>query len=292
MRVPRASAVAVLAVAAWVVCGPSLAADDVSAALDRIGERVAAYYTNAQSIVALETVRIQPETRNMAPEGFARVLVYDLRVEWTPLSGDGHPPEAKIIRELVSVNGRRPKPGDEDKCMDPEPISPEPMMMLLPARRQEYTFALAGKGKMDGRASLMVDYRERPAGPPSVKWKDTCVSVDLPGRSRGRVWVDAGTNDVLRIDEQLVGQFEFEMPEKQARLGRDPRMILQQSTSSIRYQAVAFHDPDETLMLPRSVETTSTWNNAGYARVRMTQTFSKYRRFVGESHLVREPGSP
>jgi hypothetical protein len=277
----------VLAAAVWAARGAGLAADDVNATLDRIGERVAAYYTNAQSIVALETVRIQPETRSMSPEGPARVLVYDLRVEWTPIAGDGRPPEANIVRELVSVNGRPPKKGDEDKCMDPEPISPEPMVMLLPARRQEYTFALAGRGKTDGRVSLLVDYRERPAGPPSVTWKDTCVSVDLPGRSKGRVWVDAATNDVLRIDEELVGQFDLEIPEKQLIVGRDRRMILQQSTSSIHYQAVAFHDPDETLMLPRSVETTTTWNNAGYARVRMTQTFSKYRRFVGDSHLVR-----
>jgi hypothetical protein len=281
----------VLAAAAWAARGAGLAADDVNATLDRIGERVAAYYTNAQSIVALETVRIQPETRNMTPDGFARVLVYDLRVEWNPIAGDGHPPEANIVRELVSVNGKPPKKGDEDKCMDPEPISPEPMVMLLPARRQEYTFALAGTGKTDGHTSVLVDYRERPAGPPSVKWKDDCVAVDLPGRSRGRVWVDATTNDVLRIDEELVGQFELEKPEKQARISGDARMILQQSTSSIRYQAVAFHDPDETLMLPRSVETTSTWSNAGYPRVRMTQTFSKYRRFVGESHLVHEPAS-
>ena len=279
-----------LAAAVWAACGLSLAADDVNAALDRIGDRVAAYYTNAQSIVALETVRIQPENRNLQPEGLARVLVYDLRVEWSPPSGDGHPPQANIIRDLVSVNGKPPKPGDEDKCMDPEPISPEPMVMLLPSRRPEYTFALAGKGRVDGRASLMVDYRERPAGPPSVKWQDTCVSVDLPGRSKGRVWVDAATNDVLRIDEELVGQFDLEIPEKQLTMGRDRRMILQQSTSSIRYQAVAFHDPDETLMLPRSVETTSTWSNAGYPRVRMTQTFSKYRRFVSESHLVHDPG--
>ncbi len=291
MRPPRASVVVVLAAAVWAARGAGLAADDVNAALDRIGERVAAYYTNAQSIVALETVRIQPETRNMTPDGFARVLVYDLRVEWNPIAGDGHPPEANIVRELVSVNGRPPKKGDEDKCMDPEPISPEPMVMLLPARRQEYTFALAGRSKTDGRASMMVDYREHPAGPPSVKWKDTCVSVDLPGRSKGRVWVDVDTNDVLRIDEELVGQFDLEIPDKQVLPGRDRRMILQQSTSSIHYQAVAFHDPDETLMLPRSVETTSTWNNAGYARIRMTQTFSKYRRFVGESHLVHDSGT-
>src|SRR5262249_40175196 len=70
--------------AALAVTATHLAADDVTDALDRIGDRVAQYYSTAQSIVALETVRIQPESRSMSPEGFARVLVYDLRVDWTP----------------------------------------------------------------------------------------------------------------------------------------------------------------------------------------------------------------
>jgi hypothetical protein len=280
-------ACAVIVTAAWLAAGRGVGADDVSATLDRIGDRVARYYANAQSVVLLETVRIQPETRDMAPDGFSRVLVYDLRVEWEPPSDDGHQPEAHIVRQLVSVNGKPPRPGEEDKCMDPEPVSPEPMSMLLRGRRQEYAFTLAGRAKTDGRASTMLDYRSRAAGPASVKWKDTCVSVDLPGRSRGRVWVDADTNDVLRLDEQLVGSFQFDIPPKQATFGRSPWMVLEQSSSSIHYQAVTFQDPDETLMLPRSVETTTAWSNAGYARVRTTQTFSKYRRFVGESHLVR-----
>jgi hypothetical protein len=287
MRAMKMCVCAGMVAAAWLAAGRLVGADDVSATLDRIGERVADYYANAQSIVLLETVRIQPEARDLMPDGFARVLVYDLRVEWTPPSEDGHQPEANIVRLLVSVNGKPPRPGDEDKCMDPEPVSPEPMSMLLPGRRQEYAFSLAGRAKTDGRAAVMLDYKSRVVGPASVKWNDTCVSVDLPGRSRGRVWVDADTSDVLRLDEQLVGAFQFDIPPKQAIFGRSPSMVLEQSSSSIHYQAVTFHDPDETLMLPRSVDTTTAWTNAGYARVRMTQTFSKYRRFVGDARLVR-----
>ena len=114
------------------------------------------------------------------------------------------------------------------------------------------------------------------------------MSVDLPGRFQGQVWVDAGTDDVLRMDEHLVGSVEFEIPPKQWIPGRSSLMVLEQSTSSIHYQPVVFHDPDETLMLPRSVETTEGWGNAGYARVRTTQTFSKYRRFVGDSRILSD----
>src|SRR5262249_19319211 len=82
--------------AALPVTGSHPAADDLIDTLDRIGDRVAQYYSTAQSIVALETVRIQPETRSMMPEGFARVLVYDLRVDWTPPLDVDHPGQANV----------------------------------------------------------------------------------------------------------------------------------------------------------------------------------------------------
>ena len=43
------------------------------------------------------------------------------------------------------------------------------------------------------------------------------MSVDLPGRTRGRVWLDQSTGDVLRLDEELTSQHEFPVPKTQAR---------------------------------------------------------------------------
>jgi hypothetical protein len=40
-------------------------------------------------------------------------------------------------------------------------------------------------------------------------------------------------------------------------------------------------------MLPRLVESTSVWRNGSTPRVRVTQEFSNYRRFLGDSRLVR-----
>ena len=271
---------------------PGVGADDLTAVLDRVGERVERYYVRAQSIVALETVRIQPETRTMTPDGFARVLAYEIRVEWTPPS-NGSRADPKIVRELQKVNGRPPNPKDKDvdsKCMDPEPVSPEPLAMFLASDRQDYVFSLTGRGKMDGRPTVTIDYRPREKGHDSIKWNEDCVKLDLPGHFRGRVWVDEETADILRMDEALVGTFSFDVPpDKQLPLARSPEMRLEQALTSTRYQPVVFHDPEETLLLPRSVETLNAWNNAGYARVRITQTFSNYRRFVGDSHLVPPP---
>jgi hypothetical protein len=289
---PRAILRLTLGILLSVAAGLGVRADDLTSILDRVGSRVSEYYSSAQNILAEETMRIQPETRNMTPEGFARVLVYDVHLEWTPPDAT-HEGEASIVRQLLKVNGRPPKPGDKDndeKCMDPAPISPEPLTMLLPAHRGEYTFTLAGSGKTDGRASIMIDYRERVVGKPVVKWKDDCVSVDLPGRFRGRLWLDAITNDVIRMDEELVGRFSVDVPpEHQLPMSRNTTMTLEQVMVSTKYQVVTFKNPDETLIVPRSVDTSDSWNGAGYPRVRVTQTFANYRRFTGESRLVATP---
>ena len=170
--------------------------------------------------------------------------------------------------------------------MDPEPVTPEPMMMLLPAKQAEYAFSIAGSGRTDGRRALMVDYKARTKGQADIKWKDTCVSVSLPGWSRGRIWVDPSTHDVLRLDEELVGMFEFPVPREKSYFGGPLRLTVERSDSSIRYEAVDFHEPEETLILPHSIETTSVWRNAPVPRVKITQTFTDYRRFLSDSRIL------
>jgi hypothetical protein len=49
---------------------------------------------------------------------------------------------------------------------------------------------------------------------------------------------------------------------------------------------VAFTEPHETLMLPVSIETLTIVRNAGAPRVRKTQEFSNYRRFVTGGRVV------
>jgi hypothetical protein len=132
----------------------------------------------------------------------------------------------------------------------------------------------------------MLDYRARATAPAEVKWRDDCVSIELPGQSRGRVWADPATGDVLRLDESLAGIFEFRVPNEYRRTGGAPTMVIERADTSIRYRPVTFREPDETLMLPASVETVQVIRNSGAPRVRKTQVFSKYRRFVTEGRIL------
>ena len=264
-----------------------IAPPDVSAALDRIGAHVEQYYTRARSIVCLETVRLQPLRSDLTPDGFGRRLVYELRVAWEPaLDGDA-PPEATVLRQIVTIDGRLSRLKDDPGCMDPKPVSPEPLAFLLPARRRDYVFTWAGTGRTDGRSAMMLDYRSASQKPAEVVWRDECVSVDLPGMTRGRVWVDPATGDVLRLDERLTGMYELRVPREHTRHGDPTWMMIERADSSIRYRPVAFHDPEETLMLPASIESFTVIRNSGVPRLRTTQEFSNYRRFITGGRLVR-----
>lgn len=259
---------------------------EVPVHLARIGLRVQEYFGRVQRLVCRETVRMQPLKSDLMPDGRARVLEYELRVDWMP-SPDGGPPEATIQRELLRVNGRPPNPGDEPGCMDPKTLSPEPLAMLLPARQGGFAFRRVGDERVDGRPSVLLDYRPIDADPPAETWRDECVSVDLSAMTRGRVWADAATGDVLRLDESLTGIYELPVPDRLQRGGGPRSLIIERSDTTIRYRPITFSDPDETLLLPASVETLTIVRRGGVPRQRMTQVFSDYRRFITSGRIIQ-----
>ncbi len=262
----------------------AISASDV---LARVAERVEAYYGRAQSLVSLEKVLIQRLDRNLSEAATARRLEFELRVEWVPPTDAGTPPGATIMRRLLRVNGRPPRPGDEPGCMDPKAVATEPLAMFLRERQHEQVFRPTGEARIDGRASVRIDFAPRNGPPPTVSWlqKGECVTVDVGARSRGRVWADAATGDVLRLDEWIAGMHEFPVPYEHQRSWGTPSLAVERSDSSIRYRPVTFADPDETLLLPVSVETRSVWRPGGN-NIRTTQTFSNYRRFITGARIV------
>ena len=256
----------------------------------RVGDRVVEWYARAQSIISLETVSIQPLRSDLSPVDFPRRLAYELRVAWDPGSAEpGLLPEATVLRDLISVNGRTPRERDQPQCMDPKSVSPEPLAMLLPAKRGQFAFTVAGRTRVGGRPAVMLDYKGVAPGTPEINWTRECVSVSLPGRSRGRIWVDAETYDVLRYDEHLVGQFDFPVPREHQRRGASTRMTIERADSSIQFRRVKFTDPEEALMLPASIDTLQIVSGGGIQRTRITQRFTDYRRFLTDGRLVATP---
>ena len=61
-------------------------------------------------------------------------------------------------RELASVDGRPPRPGDDSAC-DLKSVSPEPLAMLLPGRQRDYSFGVAGTKRTREGSTVMLDYK-------------------------------------------------------------------------------------------------------------------------------------
>jgi hypothetical protein len=272
--------------------GTLIAADapmDLAGILARVGERVEAYYQRAQSIVCVETVQLQTMDNSMTPDPHTRRLVYELRVSWDKTSDGDEPSEASVLRTLKTINGKPPKKGEEPGCLDPKPVSLDPLSFLLPQHQSEYKFTYKGIGKAgDGHSGVMIDYAPAGKAPPEIVWHDTCVSINLPQQTRGRVWIDRFGGDVLRIDETVFGPYDIRVPDEQRRKGAVPIMTLDRADSTIRYRTVTFTDPNEILLLPESIEMMTVIRGSGAPRLRTTQTFTGYQRFVTGGRLVGE----
>ena len=287
---PGAVALA-LALAAMTAAGAQ-AQPNVEELLVRVGERVAEFYKRAKNVICIETSTVQPVDFNNSPDGFVRTVESELHFE----ADSGQTPgEAAIVRKVRKVNGRVPRERDKKDragCTDPNPLSSEPLAFLLPAHRSEYQFRTAGMAKDRNRTALMIDFAsvdrrsnaeliEDPSG------HDDCFDWSGHIASRGRIWVDAGNHDVLRVERGLGGPVDVKVPALiQRRHLLASWVVIVRDDVTIRYKTVAFSDPDEVLLLPESIDS-FTVVRGGLESTRRNQTFSDYKRFVTGGRVLQ-----
>lgn len=280
-----------LALAAMTAAGGQVQ-PNVDELLVRVSERVAEFYKRAKNVVCVETSTVQPVDLNNSPQGFARTVESELRVE---ADGGQTPGEAAVVRRIRKVNGRAPR--EEDKksrsgCTDPNPLSSEPLAFLLPAHHSEYRFRTAGTAKDRNRTALLIDFasanpRSRPELIEDPGGHDDCFDWSGHIASRGRIWVDASSYDVLRVDRGLGGPVDVKVPALIQRRHRlDGWVVIARDDVTIRYKTVAFSDPDEVLLLPESIDS-FTVVRGGLQSTRRSQRFSDYKRFVTGGRVLQ-----
>jgi hypothetical protein len=270
---------------------PSL---DLNALMTRVGDRVVAYYRRAQGVICLEKSTVQPINHDWGAEGFARTVESELRVEFKAPVGDALP-DATIIRDVRLINGRAPRERDRkdrSACTDPNPMSAAPLAFLLPSHRDDYVFTSVKNGRDKGRSALIIDFmsadrKSKPELIPDPSGHDDCFDWSGPIATRGQVWLDAETNDVLRVDRRLDGPVDVNVPwDLQRRYLFDRSVVLERDDVSVRYKTIVFNDPDETILLPDSIDETTVLRS-GLQSVRRSDRFSEYRRFLTGSRIVK-----
>ncbi|MBS1816347.1 MAG: hypothetical protein JSU08_00300 [Acidobacteria bacterium] len=257
----------------------------------RIGEYVQAYFARAQSIICDEIVRVQELGPDLlSATSPARVVVNELRVSWEPLS-DGRMNPPVILRNLVSVNGRPPRPKDHDKCFDPEASSPELLgELFLPENRPKFRYNARSVSKVNGRPAYVIDVIDMDRGPVEVQADEDCVKFGKPGSMRWRVWADQETFGVLRIEQSLNTLFDVTIPANRKAHTPERDVTVDRVSTTIVYRNVAFADPDESLLLPASRETVQVLRNSPAPRMRISSSYRNYRRFMTGIRMVE--GAP
>ena len=247
--------------------------------LTRVGAYVEQYYARAQTLVVTETVLVEPVTSGLKPDGPTRRTVSEMRIEW-----DGRPgSEPREVRQLLSAKGNRLGPSGQPECLDMRSVTFEPLAFLLPANRDRFRFSVRRVETMGGVRARRIDYELRRTEPPRVRWNGKCGWVDFYGRTRGSVWVIPASGEVLRFEERLSGRVKLPGPVGDAYA---PEFVAERADTTIEYKRFAFVEPDETLMLPSRVEEVNFIRNSGSPRVRVTRTFTDYRRFLTAGRIL------
>ncbi len=258
---------------------------DLDGVLERASARVTEFFARAQSIMCLERVSLQRLGLSWSADGPSRFVESELRLSWEPTPEDPTPREARTLRQVLKVNGHAPRKKDYDNCTTPEQQDSEvqPLSILLPDQRTDYAFAYEGRGVLDGRDAVIITFREtvRPSVDVSlVDDNENCISFDIDGGTRGKIWIDAETHNVLRLDRSLSGLVDIPLPRKVLRMGVPDRWTMERWDSSIRFRPVKFDDPSEELILPVSATTLQITRGSGTPRLRTTTEYKSYRRFI------------
>ena len=267
---------------------------DLDALMRQVGERVAEYHQRAQHVIGVEHAVVQPIRPNFASEGFPRTVESELRLVSEVADGETVS-EVKMIRDVRRINGREPRQRDKKDrsgCTDPNGESPAPLAFLLPARRDEHRFISVKSGREKDRAALIIEFMsaDRKSKPELIedeRGHPDCFDWSGPIATRGRLWVDASTHEVLRVDRRLEGLVDVRVPwNLQRRYRFEPWVVLERDDLTMRFKPVAFSDPDEIILLPESIESV-TVVRAGLQSTRRTETFSDYRRFLTTGRIVK-----
>ncbi len=276
----------------WISAAPQ-PPSDIEALMTHVGERIAHYYRGAQGVIGIEHSTVQPIQSNWSPEGFSRTVESDVRVGADAADGD---PVPHVIRTVRLINGRAPRERDnKDRsgCTDPVRLSPEPLVFLLPAHRDEYRFTSVRDGREKDRAALIIDFvstnrMSRPELIEDERGHDDCFDWSGPIATRGRIWVDAKTHDVLRVDRRIDGIVDVRVPWRLQRRYHLPAwVVIERDDLTMRYKAVAFSDPDEVIVLPESMQSLTVLRS-GLQSIRRTETYGSYRRFLTRGRVIKD----
>jgi hypothetical protein len=266
---------------------------DPQAVVAQVAERLAAYYERAQRLICTERSTVVPIDEHWSTQGFARTVESELRVDIDAADGETLP-EPRVKRKILKVNGREPRERDATGragCTDPPPLATEPLAFLLPSNRGDYRFTAIRPARERDRPALVIEFTSPRRGHLELiedeLGHDECFDWKGPLAIAGRLWVDAETYAVLRLERHLAGPADIRVPPTLERKYAFPLWLtIDRDDLWVTFAEVDFTGPTEVLLLPQSIES-RTMIRSGLQSTRRTQIFSDYRRFLTGGRVVK-----
>lgn len=257
---------------------PLAETENVAAVLAGLAERTQQYYDRFTSIICTETVHQQDLKFNLDPVGRPRQTVYELSVTRDPKSTDGN--DFRVERTLLSVNGRPARKNQEPGCTDPKTGTPESLEFLLAKHQVQFRFTVDDRATGGPFGTRAIDFVQTPPDRIQINWTGNCFEAEGGGQE-GRIWFDRQTFDVIQIDARLSKPFLVPVPS--GLFGIQPAIRVERSEVVMRFSRVKFEKPDETALLPESIETLTVFR--GVPSLRTIQKLDNFRRFLAESTI-------
>ncbi len=250
--------------------------------MERVGERVREYYRNLENLARTTTARHEVFEDDWSPKEEPRDLVFESIVLLeTPPDDFPVPFLVREANDLTQVDGASVDPGYELESEFGYRYRLPELLLLLPEYRatSDLVFSYAGRAELEGRPAFVVDV-ERPRSPddkPRIVWRGRRFSIyNLVFTNR--IWIDPETYDVLRFDTETE-PVSFRRSLIFGRIGYE-------QTSTTRYTIVAFDDTEMEFLVRESHENVRIIEGARIRPiVRSRQSYSNYRRFVGDVRI-------
>jgi hypothetical protein len=267
--------IAGLALSAWVMAptaggAQSTSSSDLVSILGGLAERTQQYYDRFISIICTETVHQQELKSSLAPVGKPRITVYELSVTRGPRSKQST--DFRVERTLQSINGRPAGKNKQPECTDPKTVTAEPLGFLLSQNQSGFRFSLSADVTGGPPGTRAIDFVQTPPDLVKITWVAHCFEAEMAGV--GRVWFDPDTLDVLRVEERL---------SKPPHFGLLRAIRIERAERVVEFARVKFEQPEETVLLPESIETLFVFRGA--PSFRTIQKLGNYRRFLSESTI-------
>ncbi len=148
-----------------------------------------------------------------------------------------------------------------------------PAMALIfhPLLASDFDFKCEGLGQSGGRAAWQIHFAQRPDRPSRIR-QYVIQKNSYPVPIRGRAWIDPGTDQVVRLDSELIKPI--------------PEIALTKERLSIEYGSVEFHSNGQRLWLPQVAEL---YAERGTVRYYRRHAFTNFKLFTVATNQSVQP---